>query len=224
MGAFEELHRDRITGKSGDVRPDDLQGPLQRALQADGARCFLWSQGVPLKDFAPWVQATTERVAANARKLARDAGRPVISFDHVKVRKRTKHRDEPRPLRWRDGGGVPPRRTAGGVVRTPPQDRGARAGAIGARRAALSRRAGVIPQTGKWAPGARWPRIHGPHGVPLHWLLPGESDCETLVLTIAIGGDADAESPLAALETEPIEPDGKGVVRTVGPHGASPGG
>jgi hypothetical protein len=54
---------------------------------------------------------------------------------------------------------------------------------------------------------------HGSRGSPFHWLLPGESDCGTLVLTIAIGGDADAESSLAAPQTEPIGPDGEGVFR-----------
>src|SRR5919106_2893395 len=51
--------------------------------------------------------------------------------------------------------------------------------------------------------------------VPLYWLLSGESDCGTLMLTLAIGGDADAESPPAAPHAEPIEADGKGLVGTI---------
>ncbi len=47
-----------------------------------------------LKDFTEYAKATTERMANNARKLVSDAGRPVISFDHVKTRNRTQHKDE----------------------------------------------------------------------------------------------------------------------------------
>jgi hypothetical protein len=55
-----------------------------RTVKQDGARCFLWSQGVALKDFTAYAKATTERIANNARKLVADVGRPVVSFDHVK--------------------------------------------------------------------------------------------------------------------------------------------
>jgi hypothetical protein len=101
---------------------------------------------------------------------------------------------------------------------------GARAGAIGARGAASPRRAGGIPPNGKWAPDERPPRIHGSPGLALRRLLPGESDCGTLVLTIAIGGDADAESSLAAPQTDPIGSEGEGVIRTVRRLGTSAGG
>lgn len=61
VGAFEDLHRGRVTGSL---------------------------------DFTAYAKSTTERIATNARKLATDAGRPVISFDHVKTRNRTQHKDE----------------------------------------------------------------------------------------------------------------------------------
>ncbi len=104
MGAFEDLHRDRISGSLAMFDRMIFKGHLSALYKQDGARCFLWSQGVALKDFAPWVKATTERVAENARKIARDAGRPVISFDQVKVRNRTQHKDElARSIAERDG-------------------------------------------------------------------------------------------------------------------------
>ena len=57
-----------------------------------------------LKDFTAYAKATTERIANNARKLVTDAGRPVISFDHVKTRNRTQHKDElAKSIAERDG-------------------------------------------------------------------------------------------------------------------------
>src|SRR6266567_7738693 len=104
MGAFEELHRDRITGSLAMFDRMIFKGHISALYKRDGARCFLWSQGVPLKDFAPWVKATTARIAANARKVAQDAGRPVISFEQAKVRNRTQHKDElARSIAERDG-------------------------------------------------------------------------------------------------------------------------
>ena len=61
-----------------------FKGHLSVLYKQDGARCFLWSQGVPLTNFTDYANAMTERIANNARKLVTDAGRPVISFDHVR--------------------------------------------------------------------------------------------------------------------------------------------
>ena len=80
--------------ESGHVRSDDLQGLLPGLYKHDGARAFLWKQGVELRDFTAYAKASTERIANNARKLVTDAGRPVISFDHVKTRNRTQRKDE----------------------------------------------------------------------------------------------------------------------------------
>ena len=81
-----------------------FKGHLSRLYKQDGARCLLWSQGVALKDFTAYTKATTERIADNARKLVTDEGRPVISFDHVKTRNRTQHKDElAKSIAERDG-------------------------------------------------------------------------------------------------------------------------
>ncbi len=104
MGAFEDLHRDRITGSLAMFDRMIFKGHLTGLYKQDGARCFLWSQGVALKDFTAYAKATTERIANNARKLVTDAGRPVISFDHVKTRNRTQHKDElAKSIAERDG-------------------------------------------------------------------------------------------------------------------------
>src|SRR5438270_12515042 len=94
MSTFEDLHRDRITGSLAMFDRMIFKGHISALYKRDGARCFLWSQGVALKNFAPWVKATTEQLAENARKISRDAGRPVIWFDQVKVRNRTQHTNE----------------------------------------------------------------------------------------------------------------------------------
>jgi hypothetical protein len=68
MGAFEDLHRDRITGSLAMFDRMIFKGHLTALYKQDGARCFLWSQGVALKDFTGYAKATTERIANNARK------------------------------------------------------------------------------------------------------------------------------------------------------------
>jgi hypothetical protein len=75
VGAFEDVHRDRITGSLAMFDRMIFKGHLSRLYKRDAARCFLWSQGVALKDFTAYAKATTERIANNARKLVSDAGR-----------------------------------------------------------------------------------------------------------------------------------------------------
>ena len=104
MGAFDDVHHDRITGSLAMFDRMIFKGHLSALYKQDGARCFLWTQGVALKDFTEYAKATTERIANNARKLATDAGRPVISFDHVKTRDRLLHKDElAKSIAERDG-------------------------------------------------------------------------------------------------------------------------
>ena len=38
-----------------------FKGYLSGLYKQDNVRCFLWSQGVALKDFTPYAKATTER-------------------------------------------------------------------------------------------------------------------------------------------------------------------
>jgi hypothetical protein len=78
VGAFDDVHRDRISGSLAMFDRMIFKGYLTTLYAGDNARCFLWTQGVALKDFTPWAKATTERIANHARKLVTDAGRPVI--------------------------------------------------------------------------------------------------------------------------------------------------
>src|SRR3954454_16091717 len=86
MGRFEELHRRRVVGSLAMFDRMIFKGYLSGLYKQDGARSFLWSQGVALKDFTSYAKATTEQMAANARHLGREARRLILSFDHVKAR------------------------------------------------------------------------------------------------------------------------------------------
>ena len=103
-GAFEELHQQRITGSLAMYDRMIFKGHLTGPVQEDGARCYLWSQGVALKDFTPYAKATTAQIAEHCRALVTSAGRPVISFDHVRTRGRTQHKDDlAKSIAERDG-------------------------------------------------------------------------------------------------------------------------
>jgi hypothetical protein len=104
MGAFEELHQRRVTGSLAMYDRMIFKGHLTALFKQDGARCYLWSQGVALKDFTPYAKATTAQIADHCRALATSAGRPVISFDHVKTRNRTQPKDDlAKSIAERDG-------------------------------------------------------------------------------------------------------------------------
>jgi hypothetical protein len=94
MGVFEDLHRDRITGSLAMYDRMIFKGRLTGLYKQNGAKCFLWTQGVALTDFTAYAKWTTARIADNARGLAEAAGRPVISFDHVKTRNYSQRKDE----------------------------------------------------------------------------------------------------------------------------------
>jgi hypothetical protein len=94
MGVFEQRHRDRITGSLAMYDRMIFKGRLTALYKENGAKCFLWTQGVALKDFTSYAKWTTASIADNARGLATAAGRPVISFDHVKTRNYSQRKDE----------------------------------------------------------------------------------------------------------------------------------
>ena len=53
MGVFEDLHRDRIIGSLAMYDRMIFKGRLTALYKENGAKCFLWTQGVALKDFTP---------------------------------------------------------------------------------------------------------------------------------------------------------------------------
>jgi hypothetical protein len=80
VGAFEDLHADRVVGSLAMFDRMIFKGYLTRLYPRENVRCFLWTQGVALKDFTPYAKWTTARIADTVRALAEAAGRPVISL------------------------------------------------------------------------------------------------------------------------------------------------
>jgi hypothetical protein len=81
MGSFETVHAGQVTGTLVMFDRMIFKGHLSAFYKQDGARCFLWTQGVAVKDFAPWAKATTAMIAEHVRSIATSAGRPVIYAD-----------------------------------------------------------------------------------------------------------------------------------------------
>jgi hypothetical protein len=105
VGAFEDVHARRVTGSLAMYDRLIFKGHLTALFKQDGARCYLWTQGVALKDFTPYAKATTAQIADHCRALAGAAGRAVISFDHVKTRRQPSfHKDDmAKAIAERDG-------------------------------------------------------------------------------------------------------------------------
>jgi hypothetical protein len=81
VGAFEDLHVDRVTGSLAMFDQMIFKGHLSALYKQDGARCFLWTPGVALVDFTAYAKATTERIANNAREVRdrRRDGPPAVN-------------------------------------------------------------------------------------------------------------------------------------------------
>src|SRR4051794_33722096 len=81
-----------------------FKGHLSHLYPDDNVRCFLWSQGYPLTEFTAYAKGTTAEIARNAERIAAEAGRPVISYNHVRTRNRANPKDElAKSIAERDG-------------------------------------------------------------------------------------------------------------------------
>src|SRR5436309_665938 len=104
MGAFEDLHRERITGSLAMFDRMIFKGHLTRLFPNDNARCFVWSQGYPLTEFTAYAKKTTALIAQTVCGWAEAEGRPVISFNHVRTRNGANPKDElAKSIAERDG-------------------------------------------------------------------------------------------------------------------------
>ena len=77
MGAFEQRHAAAVTGSLTMFDRMIFKGYLPGLYKRDGARYFVWSQGVALKDFTPWAKATTEQIAQAAAGTGLVAIQPI---------------------------------------------------------------------------------------------------------------------------------------------------
>jgi len=64
-----------------------FRGTLRSINYRNGLSGFLWRRRIPWKDFGDWAHRATERLAAHARQVAQDAGRPYQYVSSAAVRK-----------------------------------------------------------------------------------------------------------------------------------------
>lgn len=63
-----------------------FKGHLNRLYAPGAVRVLLWSQGVPLKNFAAYVKEATNALVAHADSVAAEAGRPSIFLARTTTR------------------------------------------------------------------------------------------------------------------------------------------
>ncbi len=104
MGAFEDVHAERITGSLTMFDRVIFKGHLTRLFREGAVRAFLWNQGIPITEFTDYAKRTTDQIAWAVRAIAEEADRPVISFDHVKTRGRLNRKEDlAKSIAERDG-------------------------------------------------------------------------------------------------------------------------
>ena len=104
MGAFDDVHAERITGSLTMFDRLIFKGHLTRLFGNDAVRACLWKQGVPITEFTEYAKRTTGQIAEAVRSIAVETDRPVISFDHVKTRGGANRKDDlARSIAERDG-------------------------------------------------------------------------------------------------------------------------
>lgn len=81
METFLSIHRDVITGTLSTFDRMIFKGHLLDFFPARGLSNFLSRQGILLKDFGGYVQATSEELKTHIQRLAADAGRPYIYLE-----------------------------------------------------------------------------------------------------------------------------------------------
>jgi hypothetical protein len=87
MDTFLSIHQDVITGTLTMFDRIIFKGHLT-GLFPDGAFSrFLWSQGVLLKNFKPYVAAKTQSLKEHAQQVAREASRPFIYLQSATTKK-----------------------------------------------------------------------------------------------------------------------------------------
>lgn len=81
METFLSIHRDVISGTLSTFDRIIFKGHLLDFFPAQGLPNFLSRQGILLKDFGGYVQATSEELKTHIQQLAKDAGRPYIYLE-----------------------------------------------------------------------------------------------------------------------------------------------
>ncbi len=81
METFLSIHRDVISGTLSTFDRIIFKGHLLDFFPAQGLPNFLNRQGILLKDFGGYVQATSEELKTHIQQVAKDAGRPYLYLE-----------------------------------------------------------------------------------------------------------------------------------------------
>ncbi|MGH9212478.1 MAG: hypothetical protein ACRD2C_17650 [Acidimicrobiales bacterium] len=104
MGAFEELHRDRVCGSLAMFDRMIFKGHLNRLFPDGSVRVLLWKIGVPLTQFGKWAHGATEAICVHAEQMADKAGRPCLYLeDNATAATGNSKEDMARRIAERDG-------------------------------------------------------------------------------------------------------------------------
>jgi hypothetical protein len=104
MGAFEDVHQQRITGSLAMFDRMIFKGHLTSLYHPGAIRAMLWAQGYPMKEFSRYAQTVTAKITANAKRLAAEAGRPYLYLENMKTRRPTQTKEDiARAIAQRDG-------------------------------------------------------------------------------------------------------------------------
>src|SRR3989304_825259 len=105
MNAFIRVHEEQLLGKLTMFDRMIFRGPLNKLYFGEGAfEVFLWRQGVPLKDFGPYVKTATLGLKAHAQQAAAAAGRPYLYLAGARTKASGHSKEElARQIAARDG-------------------------------------------------------------------------------------------------------------------------
>ena len=87
MNSFVQKHRSDVIGVLSGFDRLVVRGTVRPISYADGMSRFLSTQGILLKDFGDYAEATSDRVKQASLAVAEHAGRPVQYLLSPKVRK-----------------------------------------------------------------------------------------------------------------------------------------
>ena len=101
---FEEIHREQVIGSLTMFDRLIFKGHLNRLYAPGAVRVLLWSQGVPITQFASYVKEATDALVAHAEAIAAEAGRPSIYLARPTTRDHGRSKEDiAREIAARDG-------------------------------------------------------------------------------------------------------------------------
>lgn len=77
MSTFEGVYQDDVVGSVTMFDRMIFRGYLRTLYSPEASRCFLFNQGVLLKDFKPYVQQATATLKTHAQRTAAEAPGPI---------------------------------------------------------------------------------------------------------------------------------------------------